>query len=459
MIRERLRSPEQKTHAIEALVADAPEVAGVQVYEYFRNNNAKLYTEFAASDYGNPHLEYPLLTRQNLAELSKKADEAMVSLLPGEQSKKTKALFDALEYRHAEIFMLNMAADMHNQELSAAERQEAAEWFSTANEALYGLPDQELFSAVMERDVLALLRKKPQNKEQSLLQHEIRGLLGNIVPAEHQLYTPEMSTVQRLRGLVLDRFTPIVKHVDIAKTYSAPEMQDVFAKALDALGGAEEGWRTELVPNSSALAVSAHQKLIEIGENREEIDGLTLQGKVVHEVGVHAGRSIAAARAGWLSAAYGQEGYLDFEESLATMLEGLYTGTDSLGASSNYYIACGLALGQDGHAPRDFRGVYEVMWRKNALEKAGAVALSEDPRNESKRAAFATCVRIFRGTPCNVPGMVYTKDLAYFRGQELVWQVLEDVETQDDLDLLLAGKLDLTQPEHVQIAHEITLAF
>ena len=461
MIRERLQSPEQKAHTIESIVAETPEVAGVQAYEYFRNDNVKQRDRFIAADHGNPHLAYPLLTRENLARLSMRADEAMISLLPGEQNDKTKALFDALEYRHAEIFMLNMAADMHNPALSSTERTEATEWFVTANEALYGLPDVAVFSAAMQRDVLGLLRAASENMEHSFLQHELRDLLGEVAASNEGLHVPSELTVQRLRGLVLDRFTPLVDYIDIAKTYTAVEMRDAFQESLARLEGDALGWRAALVPSSSALAVSAHQKIIEIGENKKDLDGLTLQGKVVHEAGVHAGRSITAAKAGWLSAAYGQEGYLDFEESLATIFEDLYTGADSVGASSNYYIACGLALGLDNHAPRDFRGVYEIMWRKKALEKITATQpeLSKETLEKAKRAAYSACVRIFRGTPCDVPGMIYTKDLAYFRGQELAWEALDDVETQEDIDLLLTGKLDLTRPEHARIAHDIALAY
>ena len=68
MIRERLQSPEQKTRTVETIVAETPEVAGVQVYEYFRNNNVKLRSDFIAHDQGNPRLEYPLLTRENLLQ-------------------------------------------------------------------------------------------------------------------------------------------------------------------------------------------------------------------------------------------------------------------------------------------------------------------------------------------------------------------------------------------------------
>jgi len=168
---------------------------------------------------------------------------------------------------------------------------------------------------------------------------------------------------------------------------------------------------------------------------------------------VHAGRSINAHKAGWLSAAYGQDGYVDFEESFATALEDAYKGefTDH---GENYYLIAGLAYGLDNHEPRDFRETFEVMWRVNALKKRPA-GLDEAAIEKAKSAAFTSCVRLFRGTTTHQRGVIYLKDLAYFKGQESVWRVLQGVQSQEDFDYLFAGKLDNSRADHQSIAAQI----
>jgi hypothetical protein len=64
-------------------------------------------------------------------------------------------------------------------------------------------------------------------------------------------------------------------------------------------------------------------------------------------------------------------------------------------------------------------------------------------------------MRMFRGTTAKDPGIIYLKDLAYFDGQEKAWSVLEQVQTPEDLEFLLMGKLDLTREDHVKIAKDI----
>jgi hypothetical protein len=73
----------------------------------------------------------------------------------------------------------------------------------------------------------------------------------------------------------------------------------------------------------------------------------------------------------------------------------------------------------------------------------------------AKATSFRQTVRIFRGTDGKHPGVVYTKDLAYFNGQQKAWSILKDVRNPSDLDFILSGKLDLTNEFHRKIAEEI----
>ena len=292
------------------------------------------------------------------------------------------------------------------------------------------------------------------SEEIKQLKTELGSLIGTIDESDFTPFSPPEELVARIGELVHQRFDGLVAQVEPNREYNVRDMAEAFEIALEKLGGAELGWRVTIVPNSSALAVSAHQKQIEVGENRPTIKGSILAGRILHELGVHTGRSINAEKAGWLSAQYGQDGYLDFEESFATALEDAYHGR-FVGHGENYQIIAGLAYGLDNHSSRDFRQVYEVMWRTNALSKIKDGQISQDSLAKVKSSTFTSCMRLFRGTTSQQKGVVYLKDLAYFNGQESVWTILQAIQTQQDFDVLFTGKLDNSRKDHQAIAQHI----
>lgn len=124
--------------------------------------------------------------------------------------------------------------------------------------------------------------------------------------------------------------------------------------------------------------------------------------------------------------------------------------------SINYYLIAGLAYGLDNVPKRDFKGVYDIMWRYENLKKVqSGVAATDEVMKTSKVNAFKSGIRMFKGTDMKTPGAVYLKELAYFQGQESAWSVLAEVRNQDDLDLLYAVKLDLTLSDQLDVAKDI----
>ncbi len=448
-------SPEKKVQNIESVVAATPEVAGFQAYEYFRSDIVGQKEDFLSGAVDSLAPNYARLDARAFLPVAAETEHALASMLGGEESMKSEALYQAVQYRLGEMFMAKLAADLTSGSLASEERAETLRWFRQTNEALYGVPDSYVFSALARKH---LPLDKPANGQDSddaaVLRDELRGLLGQIRPTDYEPYVANNETVARIHDLVAERFEPIVGHIDPDATYDVPGMVDALQIALQKMGGDELGWKVAIAPDSTALAVSAHQKMVEVGEKRKSIKGSTLKGKVIHEEGIHALRSINAQKAGWLSAAYGQDGYLNFEESLATALEDAYEGKFA-DHGVDYYLIAGLAYGLDNHAPRDFREVYEIMWRAEILKTSGGSELSEEAVQKAKSKSFNGCVRLFRGTTTKDKGVVYLKDLAYFDGQERVWSVLDGMHTQEDFDLLLTGKLDLTRDDHLEIAKEI----
>lgn len=447
---ELLKSPDQRLADTEKMLQEQPEIAGLQAYEYLRNNAVDQKSDFIAGH--DLNLSYPNMSPEHYINLADVATGVLVQLGSGEQTDKTNALYDSIEYRLAEMSLLSVASAIQTHEDSEDERAGLLDAFRWMNEALYGVPKKEVFTALLDRE----LAKVPESEDPAAqtMHVELQQLLGDHEPSEYTLYKPSAETLDRLNGLVRERFEPLLTHIDPEKTYEKDEVVEALNEMIRRLEADQLGWRAEIVPNSSALAVSAHQKLVEVGENRKALTGTELAEKAIHEMGVHALRSINAERAGWLSAAYGQDGYLAFEEAMATALEDAYKGKFA-DHGVNYYLIAGLAYGLDGHEPRTMREVHDIMYRLDALQAAGNNPVTEEQITKSQNKAFTSTMRLFRGTTTKDAGIVYLKDLAYFNGQELAWSVLDKTYDQRDVDVLLAGKLDLTRDDHVNIATKI----
>lgn len=459
------RAPGARLAQIQADIADRPEIAGFQGYEKLVNNNQAKRAEFIEAQDGNPRLTYALLAGeqlQQLISLGQSAEASLVTLIGSERNTQIEALFEALEYREAEIFMIYMSSRMLDESLPREDRAEAAEWYKLANEALYGVPEQTIFSAVARQRLLPHINTDFSTDPQALqLQYEINQRIGRIDDEGFELYQPNQVNKERFAELIHERFDGMLAHVSerydegdgTEIQYTAQETIEAIRVALDYIGATELGWRCEEVPNKELLSVSAHQKLVEVGEHRAPMDAAELRAKIAHEVGVHVVRSVNAERAGWPSAAYGQQRYLDFEESFANKVGEVYWGEGVVAAPEYRYMIASFAYGLDNHPPRDMRECYEIMWRTIALDtrKPGQPLNIE----AAQKTAYLQCNRMFRGTPFDIPGLIMSKDLSYQRGDEVVNPVIDLIESQDDLDLLFAGKLDPTLGDHLPIAEAI----
>jgi len=448
---EVVSTPELKMSNIEQIVKDTPETAGLQAYEYFRNTSNDQKQEYIRGDISDVTFEYPYLTKEAIFDLKKPMLKALTSLMPGEKNFQTNSMYDAIEYRYAELFLLDMARIMNNPTNNESDITQAEKLFKQSSEALYGKPEKNVFSSIASRTLSPnLIDNDTDDLQTQSIRSELRNLVGNISTSDHIKLSPSDELISKMHILVKDKFDPLVNHIEEDTMYDTTGMVNALNEALIKIGGHELGWATVKRSNSSNLSVSAHQREVEVGVNRKEIVGKELKTKIIHEIGVHALRSINAEKAGWLSAAYGQDGYLNYEESLGTAFEDVYNNKYK-DRGENYYLIAGLVYGQDNHEPRDFNETYEIVWRNHLLSK-NLTEINEKDIEAAKIKAFNDCVRLFRGTTGKQKGVILLKDLAYFQGQESVWKSFENVSNEQDLELLLAGKLDISKPDHKNIA-------
>lgn len=454
-----LRSSSETIRGIETLVSATPEIAGLQSYEYFRSDAMSQKQPFIDGEieYLNPF--YSRLANDEVLGLAEQTQAALVLAMGSETDDKLSALYKTVEYRYSEMFLISLAAELQKPEDEVEDRLQLLDWFKETSEALYGKPQQRVFNVLAQKEIAPLLTARYDDTEATYIQAELRDLVGKIGDSDYHIYSPSVETISRIQELVTERFEPVIGSIDAERTYDPNDARDVLEAALQSVGGTILGWRALIVPDSNTLAVSAHKKVVEIGEHRKPIEGKYMRGKVLHEIGVHTLRAINAERAGWLSAEYGQDGYLAFEEGAATALEDAYAGEFGESGQS-YYLAAGLAYGLDSSRSRDFKEVYEAMWRIQALRRMTndeGSSLSEDRIQKSKKQVFNIGLQLFRGTTTQDKGVIYLKDLAYFAGQEKAWSFLDGVQTQEGLDLLFCGKLDLTRDDHKRIANDILI--
>jgi hypothetical protein len=152
----------------------------------------------------------------------------------------------------------------------------------------------------------------------------------------------------------------------------------------------------------------------------------------LHEVGVHVQRRLNGDRASFAALGSGLVGYEEAEEGLAVAMEQIYSGK-TREAGVQYYTLLGLATGLDGNK-RDFRDTYEIGWRRQAMLKVvgSDKELTEEVVAKAKKQAYIQCVRIFRGTPCDLRGVVYPKDLFYHDGNAKIWNYLDNIKGDED---------------------------
>ncbi len=446
-------SIEKRLHDVEAAVDQDPSILGLQAYEFLDNDLLKQQDKFIA---GEPvQIEYPKLDYDELKQKEATIRGLILLLHDTDGSLKADALYEALSWRHTEVCMLGWAS------LTLAEQAdaEARSWHQQANEVLHGKPEQETFDAMFDQEINAGrgLEISYKHTVAAQIQQELTELTGTVKTPDNEPFIPSAELVKKLGDLIKDEFKDYISSIDPDKTYTPAEIAEVFSNVLDITGFTDDGWSADL-DDSNTLSVLAAEKKVKVGSNRKDILGSVLQSRTLHEIGVHGLRARNALQAGWQSAAYGQDSYLEFEEGTATAFEDAFNN-EAKPHGWQYYIAIGLALGMDTDHPRNLRQVYDVIWRYKALQKYdGTGDLDPETIYKVKKVALRQCKRIFRGTDGETAGNVYYKDLSYYNGQAKAWSVLGKIEEPDDLARLLIGKLDLTKPFHQIIADEMLKA-
>ncbi len=437
---------------------------GTETYAFFEGEGEYRTAQkqaFLKDEIRNPRLDYPGLDPLKIHE----QEHALNGLLNDAEhisadEEINMAYWAATGYRLAESYYL-LESFRLNSEPDMQKRALAAERFMRLGAELYGMPEKPLFdSAVAE--VWRQIDEKELDGSAENIKNELESLLFRPTTTET---IPALSkeAITYYKNRIDEKFADekeIVdnhwqriqeesKQTDRPEEFIVKDILAVFEEVNQLRGGEAFGVTVELVDGTS-IAFSIKDRKLKVGDKHANIQTPEkMFGRVVHEYGVHVGRFINGLKDGNYASATGHAGYIQFEEGLASVFEQIANGkTEKLGRKNlDHYINIGLALGLDRLALRDFRDVFEICWRFRTLMRTKPDSELTDVliEEEKKYTYDRTVKRIFRGTPCDLPGVVYTKDLAYLPGRIKATKFLESHAGDDQsFDMLFAGKVDPT---------------
>ena len=476
---------------------NTPEM-GFQSYEALGGDGAyrdKQKSDFIKGDIVNPTLDYPKLDDSELNQgiYNLNSVLSIADTLPDEDVR--SAVWDSTSYRMAEMYWLKSSSNLIHTYKSKSPEQVTAMINQTQelNEQLYGKPKKSTSDSVIS-EVWAQIDSKELVGVAQTIKNELEN--GVVVTVGDQSVevlplgrseSPRLPQIPKelLEGLKAKLYADNADIVELVNSYwrdvilardegsQVFKPADMFAvfKAVHALRDPENESGVEVVmePSAKAMSWDTPTMSVKIGGERDDIGSPeTMLGKVFHEYVVHGGRAINGSRTNipvlgtglYTEADEGENSdYLTFEEGLAGMTEVAVLNDDAGWKPTNLEKYFGLGLAYEG---KDFRQTYETLWRARILLLAKP---GEEPTEKSialaKRNSYDSAVRIFRGTPTEMPRqdeegeprvLTYNKDLAYMDGK---LQVIEFWDKYGDdpemVDSAFQGKFDPLNRRQLEI--------
>ncbi|EDK72428.1 hypothetical protein TM7_0452 [candidate division TM7 genomosp. GTL1] len=436
-------TPEMGFQSYEALKGDG---------EYRKGQQAA----FLDDQIARPMLDYPELDETELKRSIRKLDTVLESSSRHGDAFVGDAVWDSAGYRMAEIYWLLSSErlirtypslDDDQIDTLAAQTQEL-------NEQLYGKPEKELTEAI-HAEIWAQLDRKKLVGRAATIKEELEQGTSTFIADEfikipplarttgERLPTISSELLNRLREKLYQENSDIVEVVqnywsqviqqrpEDERSFTAKDMLWLFHEVHHLRDPYNEsGVAIIEEPGATALSWDTSVMAVKIGGRRAPIDAVdTMISKIFHEYVVHGGRAIHGSKTKlpvlgtglYTEADPGElSDYLTFEEGFATMCEMAIDPKNQSWSPQSFEKSLGLGLAYEGN---DFRQTFETLWRARLLmtTKSGEEP-TETMVTKARKNAYTSVVRIFRGTPTEMPRgnsrvLTYNKDLAYLKGR------------------------------------------
>ncbi|HUD07406.1 MAG TPA: tyrosine/phenylalanine carboxypeptidase domain-containing protein [Candidatus Saccharimonadales bacterium] len=453
-------SGHEQTQTLEEMWAGS-RASRLQTYEKLTGNGeyrAQQQQDFISGEIDNPILDAPNLDQVDLDTYISELWELLrcVEDHTEEPSLEREAYDSIIAGKLAEVYYLHQSRNLLDMS-DGPERIAGGEWIMQQARELYGLPEWATFNSMI-RD---LRSKLINHRAADILAYQIRQELLAVLP--EITGTPETDNlnynelIDLYKPLVDAEFSGLLTVVPEDKDEFTPEdMVQVFSDGLkyyEGTGIVEPGkWSSKINPDSKSINTNQEDCTIEVGAGRTPLDNVGMRRLLLHEVGVHVQRRLMGERSDLAALGSGLVGYTDPEEGLGVVMEQIYSG-ETREAGVQYYTLLGFAVGLDGYK-RNFRDTYEIAWRRQVMLDilTSDEKLAEEVILKAKNQAYSQCVRIFRGTPCDLPGVVYPKDIAYHDGNAQIWKYLDRIRgNKAAFRQLFMGKFNPADPDQMKL--------
>lgn len=309
------------------------------------------------------------------------------------------------------------------------------ERFGRYSEFIYGSPDPKIFAGT----IYSLSQKLPavsMTEEETLARNRLEDLVKRVQ--------------EKNAGNLNFDLPKIETNEDDPLLEGAQEVKELMEAALQDAG--LDDWEIEVRKagnKRSGMLASHRNKKITIPNNegmslRSEARKMTLNmimGLIAHEINTHAVRNRNGADSRLKLLSVGLDRVEKGEEGLATYREQQEIGTEDF-AGLTSYLAAGLAKGLDGGGKRNFAEVFSII--EDYISVCG-----EASADKVKEQAWTACMKVFRGTTGDVPGVVFLKDTVYRKGNMETWEVMSsELGGKIDFDI---GKFDVSNKRHLMI--------
>lgn len=305
--------------------------------------------------------------------------------------------------------------------------------FSRYSEFVYGKPEADIYKEVSE-----------------CLYKKLLAARANLTPSNADAWERLMifasKTSEETDVAISGETEEAITNVEEVKKY--------FEDAIVEMG-LQDDWTVDVDSKGERtnLSVSSSEKKVHLPSEeklklRPEDRKMTLKrirGLIVHELGTHALRNHNGIRSKLHLLSVGLDRYAVGEEGLATYREQQETGETKYAGFDNYFAA-GLAKGLDGGGERNFTQVFKILFDYYSV-------CDNADTERAQELAWNRCLRIFRGTTGKIPGVIFTKDIIYRKGNIATYRLMEK-EGAEKIDFNV-GKFDPSNSRHIAVLIEL----
>ncbi len=393
--------------------------------------------DFLAEKIENPYFRYPGIRAHKFLELMEKhlAFQHEINLDTAHHPVVRSLYYDKISERINEIKLILLIPKLDTSDAQNFQIDYVTN-FCDLNKKLYGELSQAVFNGVLSELIERMTRISLRNPELNFLINDFISTYCQkataAVPYPHKHFNNDN----------LDRELGHFKDAQAIKSYFENALIDEnLAAEWRVVIDKHDKRKTISVGYDSKRILLPNDTHYDFNYKKYALSARDIQKLRVHEISTHARRRHNGSKSNLKLLGLGLAKSRQAEEGIATYREQELVAENNFFAGYLSYFAIGLVNGLDNTGKKlSFRELFTIL-RKLFL------ILHKNNNDLATQLAWDRCVRIFRGTPGNIPGLVLTKDAIYRTGNIMIHDLLCQTPTAEKwFDI---GRYDPTNASHI----------